>query len=137
MSGPILASTFSCSMLPFIFLAPAWGAHYDSRKLGDLTANSSRLQVPAPASSEADAADHDFPVDMDELGQLCHTVGLNRACLALAVTDAISTKPVLIHPKEAERGVQRGAAAGTLSACLPPGQLVFAHVMKTGGLTVD
>jgi len=71
-----------------------------------------------------------LPDDRSELSQLCHISGLELAC------DVLKDK--------APRSFLGHSAAATpvtdaelLPECLPPGRLVFVHVMKTGGLSVD
>merc|ERR1740139_226728 len=63
---------------------------------------------------------------------LCDTVGLQKACTALEQL-----------PDETEQTYSAQVSSDELKAefqnakCMPAGKLVFLHVMKTGGLSID
>mmetsp|Transcript_46200 Transcript_46200/g.100395 ORF Transcript_46200/g.100395 Transcript_46200/m.100395 type:complete len:333 (+) Transcript_46200:52-1050(+) len=62
---------------------------------------------------------------VEELEVLCETVGLVSACRAPKLLMSRMNADILVR------------ADGKLPSCLPPGRLVFVHVMKTGGLSID
>jgi len=80
-----------------------------------------------------------LPPDTVELGQLCDVIGLQRACPAFSSYWRIPNGEET--PAEQQLAAQR--AADNLKSlkepieCLPAGRLVFVHVMKTGGLSID
>lgn len=104
----------------------------------------------AAQSAEIDAVEphsrfvsEDLPSDRSEVYQLCHTAGLDLACEALKDRAWQPTPFSNFSADELELSLV-GRDAQTLSnsqeaaaGCLPAGKLVFAHVMKTGGLLVD
>lgn len=91
-----------------------------------------RLVEPAkgPGTPMNDARDFS-ELSMDELQLLCSSHGLVRACEAAAT---LSSKPANMHHRQAQ-GPQ--GKKSVRQRCLPAGKLIFQHVMKTGGNSVD
>lgn len=76
------------------------------------------------------AGSNPLPSDLEELQELCETAGLHRACTQLEHHG--------YHAKNAPNFFEKASLTPRGDAtCLPAGRLVFAHVMKTGGLAVD
>eukprot|EP00448_Togula_jolla_P029490 CAMPEP_0170620762 /NCGR_PEP_ID=MMETSP0224-20130122/28231_1 /TAXON_ID=285029 /ORGANISM="Togula jolla, Strain CCCM 725" /LENGTH=333 /DNA_ID=CAMNT_0010946957 /DNA_START=39 /DNA_END=1040 /DNA_ORIENTATION=+ len=67
-----------------------------------------------------------LPRSADELAQLCDMIGLARACNDPHLQSSkLTPKNDFLRTEEEP------------SACLPAGKVIFVHVMKTGGLSVD
>lgn len=66
-------------------------------------------------------------LDGEELMVLCHSVGLVNACEQLATWSEM----------EDSNRMESQDSGQEVGHCLPEGKIVFQHVMKTGGLSVD
>lgn len=99
----------------------------DRSAINNLAVEPENIRGPTVGSG-GEALQSHLPDDWSEVAQLCHAAGLDSAC-----------NHASHHRQPSMYGSFAVEASDSIAAeaCLPPGLLVFVHVMKTGGLTVD